>query len=228
MTFLETLNTAPIQQITTIEIVLNLGLAFFLGLLIAFVYRLTSRNKAISQSFTITMVILAMVVALVMMVIGNSIARAFSLVGALSIIRFRTVVKDNRDIAFVFFALAAGMAAGIGNYQIALLGVGTILVFLLILDFVQFGAPQRGVFLLRFQLIPTDTDDKALQPVFSKYFSSTTRLSVKTVKMGQFVEHSYMVRLKRGISDQALISELSSVEGMERVTLIADESESEI
>lgn len=228
MNFLENLNNAPIQQITSIEIVLNLSLAFVLGLLVAIVYRLTSRSKAISQSFVVTMVILSMVVALVMMVIGNSIARAFSLVGALSIIRFRTVVKDNRDIAFVFFALGAGMAAGIGNYSIAIVGVGTILILLLLLDFVQFGNPQKGVFLLRFQLIPTDTDDNTLKPLFKKFFSSTTRLSVKTVRMGQFVEHSYMVRLRRGVSDQALISELSAVEGMERVTIIADESEAEM
>jgi len=222
------LNNAPIQQLSPIEIVLNLLLAFVLGILVAVVYRLTSRNKAISRSFLLTLVILSMVVALVMMVIGNSIARAFSLVGALSIIRFRTVVKDNRDIAFVFFALAAGMTCGIGNYPIAVYGVGIILVLILILDFIQFGAQPKGVFLLRFQLIPTDVDDLAFQPVFDKFLVSYSRLAVKTVRMGQYVEHSYIIKLKTSISDQVLISHLSAIEGMDRITLIADESEGEM
>ncbi len=222
MNFLTDASAAAVN-ISSLEIILNLTLAFVLGLMVAFVYRLTSRRKAVNPSFIITMVILSMVVALVMMVIGNSIARAFSLVGALSIIRFRTVVKDNRDIAYVFFALAAGMAAGIGNYPIALIGVAVIITMLLLLDFVQFGTPPKNVYLLRFQLIPTDTDEFTIKPVFDQLLASYRQLSVKTVKMGQFVEHSYLVRLKRGVTEQNLISQLSAIEGMERVNLLTEE-----
>jgi len=220
-------NLTAVQNLTVLDVVFNLVLAFVLGLLVATVYRLTNRHRALSQSFLMTLVILAMVVALVMMVIGNSIARAFSLVGALSIIRFRTVVKDNRDIAFVFFGLAAGMAAGVGNYQIAIAGVGTIIVILLLLDFVQFGIIRRGIYLLRFQIIPTDTDESIFKDVFERMLRSYNRLTVKTVKMGQFMEHSYLVRLKRGVSDERFIDELSAIEGMERVILLSEESEGE-
>jgi len=225
MNFLSDLAAA--QNFTTLDVVLNLILAFILGLVVSFVYRLTNRHRALSQSFVLTLMILSMVVALVMMVIGNSIARAFSLVGALSIIRFRTVVKDNRDIAFVFFALAAGMAAGIGNYPIAIFGVATISLILLLLDYTQFGIARKGIYLLRFQIIPTDTDDSSFLEIFKQMLSTYTRLAVKTVRMGQFVEHSYMVRLKRGINDQELINSLSALEGMERVILLSEESESE-
>jgi len=170
---------------------------------------------------------LAMVVGLVMMVIGNSIARAFSLVGALSIIRFRTVVKDNRDIAFIFFALAAGMAAGIGNYRVALYGVGVILIIILILDFIQFGGGPKRIYLLRLQIIPTDFDEESLKNVFDRLLVTYNRLTVKTLKMGQYVEHSYSIRMKKGINEHSLISQLSSIEGMERVILVADEGEAE-
>lgn len=221
-------NLAPsVPNISTEEILFNLVLAFVLGVLVAFIYRLTNRHKAMNISFITTLIMLSMVVGLVMMVIGNSIARAFSLVGALSIIRFRTVVKDNRDIAFVFFALAAGMAAGIGNYRIALYGVGIILIMILLLDFVQFGANPKGIYLLRFQLIPTDFDNESLKQVFERLLSSYNRLSVKTVKMGQYIEHSYNIRMKKGVNEQSLISHLSAIEGMERVTLIAEEREGE-
>ncbi len=227
MNFLNNL-TAATQNITSVDVILNIILAFVLGIVVAIVYRLTNRHRAMNLSLLYTMVILSMVVALVMMVIGNSIARAFSLVGALSIIRFRTVVKDNRDIAFVFFALAGGMAAGIGNYAIAIYGVGIISLLLLLLDYIQFGVARRGIYLLRFQLIPDDSDEGSFQRVFEQQLSSFSRLSVKTVRMGQFVEHSYLVRLKSGATDQTLISNLSAIEGMERVTLLAEESEGEV
>ena len=87
-------NLAQAHDFSSLDVVLNLILAFLLGFLVSAVYRLTNRNRALNHSFIMTLIILSMVVALVMMVIGNSIARAFSLVGALSIIRFRTVVKD--------------------------------------------------------------------------------------------------------------------------------------
>lgn len=216
------------QALTIEAVILNLVLAFILSLLIVGVYRVTNRHKAINISFLMTMLLLSMVVALVMMVIGNSIARAFSLVGALSIIRFRSVVKDNRDIAYIFFSLAAGMGAGIGLYSVAIFGVGTILVILLLLDFVKFGQSMHGVYLLRFQYFTSDTDEAAFMPVFDQFLSSYRRISVKTVRMGQFVEHSYLVRLRKDVGEERLITELSTVEGMERVTLLAEDVEAEV
>ncbi len=227
MTFLQSLSAVG-RPLTTAEIFINLVLAFLLGVLIAGVYRLTNRDKSVNPSLMHTLVILAMVVALVMMVIGNSIARAFSLVGALSIIRFRTVVKDNRDIAFVFFALAAGMSAGVGYYRLSIYGVGMILFFLLLMDFIRFGRTPRGLYLLRFQLIPSDTEEEALLEVFNKLLASHRRISVKTVRMGQYIEHTYLVRLKKDVTDQGLLSALSAVEGMERVTLLAEDDEVEM
>ncbi len=220
--------TPAMPYLSVEQVLLNITLAFVLGFLVSMVYRFTSHHKAISPTFMLTMVILSMVVALVMMVIGNSIARAFSLVGALSIIRFRTAIKDNRDIAYVFFALAAGMAAGIGKYSIALFGVGIIIVFLLLMDFVRFGTTAKGLYLLRFQLIPSDIDQESYVDVFKQFLSSFKQLSVKTVRMGQFVEHSYLVRLKKGVTERHIISQLSALEGMERVYLIAEEGESEV
>ena len=226
MNFFDNLTTAT-PFLSAEQVLINILLAFVLGFIVAVLYRITSHHKATNPTFMLTLAILSMVVALVMMVIGNSIARAFSLVGALSIIRFRTAVKDTRDIAYVFFALAAGMAAGIGNYQIALYGVGLIIFLLILLDFIRFGSSPRGVYLLRFQLIPTDTDDEAFRAVLSRLLVSHRQLAVRTVKMGQYVEHSFLVRLKRGITERSLISQLSAIEGMERVVLLAEEGQEE-
>jgi uncharacterized membrane protein YhiD involved in acid resistance len=219
--------TAATPYLSAESVLTNVLLAFVLGFIVAVIYRITSHHKATNPTFMLTLVILSMVVAMVMMVIGNSIARAFSLVGALSIIRFRTAVKDTRDIAYVFFGLAAGMAAGIGNYRIAIYGVGLIVFLLVVLDFIRFGSAPRGVYLLRFQLIPTDADDEAYKQVFSRLLVSHRQLAVRTVRMGQFVEHSFLVRLKRGVTERALISQLSAIEGMERVVLLAEEGQEE-
>ena len=220
-------SAAQLQQNSTIEIFLNILLAFLLGMLIAGVYALTNRNQATNRSFLLTMVILPMVTALVMMVIGNSIARAFSLVGALSIIRFRTVVKDNRDIAFIFFSLAAGMAAGIGNYPVALYGSGLILVLLMILDFISFGASSKNVYLLRIQGVAFDMDETVLDSILDKSLAMKHPLTIKTVRMGQYIEHSYFVRLKKGVSKQDFLNSLSALEGIERVNLLAEDNETE-
>ena len=105
-----------------IEIFGNLGLACVLGLIISLIYKKTHTGLSYSQSFLITIIFVTVIVSMVMMVIGNSLARAFALVGALSIIRFRTVIKDTKDTAYVFIALAAGMAAGTSSYLLAISG----------------------------------------------------------------------------------------------------------
>ena len=222
-----TWDNTPFQQFTLVEIPLNLGLSLLIGMMIALVYRVTSRNSVVNRSFLLTIVMLTMVATMVIMVIGNSLIRAFSLIGALSIIRFRTVVKENRDIAFIFFALGAGMASGIGNYALAVYGSATILIFLLLLDFIRFGAPVNRVYLLRFQLAASH-DSQSFQTIFDRFLSSYSQLSTKVVRMGQFVEYAYMVRQKRRVREQDFMVELANVEGVEKVSLVADESESEL
>ncbi|MBM3328423.1 MAG: DUF4956 domain-containing protein [Calditrichaeota bacterium] len=218
----------PLAGMTTTEIAVNILLAFALGVLIALVYVWTTRFRAVSASLIPTMVILAMVTALVMMVVGNSLARAFGLVGAMSIIRFRTVVKDNRDIAFIFFALATGMACGVGNYAIALIGSGTVLLLLLVLDFVQFGVARRGLYLLRLQTTPAAGSASLLDETLTRLTTSRKQLALRSLRPGQVVEHSYLVRLRRGVSETGLIGTLAAIEGVERVNLLADDGESEV
>ena len=122
------------------EIVINMSVALVIGILLSVVYRLTHTGLSYSQSFSQTVVFVSLIVAIVMMVIGGSLARAFALVGALSIIRFRTVLKDTKDMAYIFGALALGMAAGTSNYFLA--GAGTIVVSILafVLHRIKFGA----------------------------------------------------------------------------------------
>src|SRR5215211_3980727 len=120
--------TAPDVPLPAEEIAIRLACAAALGLAVAVVYFLTQRKKrAESASFVSTLVLLTILLAMVSMVIGSDIARAFSLVGALSIVRFRTVVEDTRDTAFVIFAVVTGMAVGLGYYVESLLALPLVL-----------------------------------------------------------------------------------------------------
>ncbi|MCK4716381.1 MAG: DUF4956 domain-containing protein, partial [Candidatus Marinimicrobia bacterium] len=105
------------------QVIVNMVVAFICGLLISIIYRWTYSGPTYSVTYLNSLIVLSMITSIVIMVIGNNLARAFGLVGAMSIIRFRTAIKDTQDIVFIFFSLAVGMASGVGMHLIALFGV---------------------------------------------------------------------------------------------------------
>lgn len=107
-------------------IALRLVVALALGALVATIYKWARKNGDANSSFPMTLVLLCLLIAMVTQVIGDNIARAFSLVGALSIVRFRTVVRDTKDTAYVILAVIAGMSAGAGNLWVAALGLASV------------------------------------------------------------------------------------------------------
>ena len=152
------------------EIIINLILSFILGLIISVIYKFTHKGLSYSQSFMITNVFVSVIVCMVIMIIGNSLARAFALVGALSIIRFRTVVKDTKDTAYIFWSLASGMAAGTGSYFLAISGTIIITSIALILDKTNFGSIIKSEFILQFRTISNNNEiSKLFNDVISKY-----------------------------------------------------------
>ena len=212
-----------LPTISLFDVAINVIFAFVMGMFISIIYRVTYRGYSYSSSFVNTLVIIAMVTSIVIMVIGNNLARAFGLVGAMSIIRFRTVVKDTRDIAFVFFSLAGGMAAGAGNHAIGLIGSSITGVVVILFYVFNYGAIRKKEILLKFFLLPQPGDGSIYLPVFSKYLSTHTLLNIKSVRMGQFLELSFHVRLKSLDQYQNFIHELSTLEGVERVSLVFGE-----
>src|SRR5690625_1269742 len=117
--------------------------SFLCELIITYLYRWTHKGAAYQVSFVRSLILLAMITAVVMMVIGNNRARAFGLVGAMSIIRFRTALKDTQDIVFVFFSLSIGLAAGVGYRQLALLSTIVIGLTILLLARTNFARSEE-------------------------------------------------------------------------------------
>ena len=208
------------------EIVINLILSFVLGLIISVVYKHTHKGLSYSQSFMITNIFVAVIVCMVIMIIGNSLARAFALVGALSIIRFRTVVKDTKDTAYIFWSLAAGMASGTGSYFLAIAGTFIITSIAFILDKTNFGSIIKSEFILQFRTISNNSETSSLfNKTISKFSKSSTLLSSESSEDGESIKLSFDIVLKDEKNQTQLISELSKIAGLKEIVIIAAKSD---
>src|SRR5688572_12803141 len=126
-------------------VIVRLFVALALGGVVALVYRKTRPAYDVVPSFSATLVLLSILIAMVTQVIGDNVARAFSLVGALSIVRFRTVVRDTQDTAYVIFAVGVGMAVGAGTPWLALGGIVVVGIASFLMNRADPALPQEPV-----------------------------------------------------------------------------------
>lgn len=208
------------------QVVGTITVALVCGLLASVFYRLTYKGAGYSMSFVHSIIALAMIAAVAVMVIGNNLARAFGLVGTMSIIRFRTAVKDTQDIVFIFFSLVAGMAAGVGLNLVALTGTLFIGAVMLVLSKSGYASPRKREFVLQFSFeSPGDAgnEDPAYVPVMGRYCKRSRVLSMKSVGEGDLLELSYYVNLKNKDKSKDFIRDLRRVQGVDRVNLFFDD-----
>lgn len=203
------------SEFITIPSLISLGantlriiLSFALGVFIVLIYQWT-HTKVPRKSFTDTLIILCIIISVVMVIIGDSIARAFSLVGALSIIRFRTAIEDPRDIGFVFYALAMGMAVGAGSPVVAILATFLIGIIILCIYYWHQHFDRGSEFRLEFCILPSELSDDVYQPIFDKYVVQE-RIIDKRIKKSQVVELNFRVKLSNPDAWTTFYNELSA------------------
>jgi uncharacterized membrane protein YhiD involved in acid resistance len=206
------------------EILLNIALAFVLGMVISYIYKTTHKGLSYSQSFMLTLVFVTLIVSMVMMVIGNNLARAFALVGALSIIRFRTVVKDTKDTAYVFMALAGGMAAGTSSYFLAFVGTIVFTVVAYVLSLTNYGAFYKSEFILRFR-VSRDVQEAAYGDIIRQFAKSATLLHLEPSGDQQTNKLTFDILMKRDADPGALSNAVAGVAGISEVRLIASKTD---
>lgn len=208
------------------EIIVNLIFAFILGIVVSVVYKKTHKGLSYSQSFMVTNIFVCVIVCMVIMIIGNSLARAFALVGALSIIRFRTVVKDTKDTAYIFWSLAAGMACGTGSYFLALAGTIIISGIAFILFFTNFGSIIKSEFILQFRTVAGDNKvTSEYNKIISNYAKSSTLLHSEASGDGKTIKISFDIVMKEDMQQDELISKISNISGLSEVVLVAAKSD---
>jgi len=203
------------------DVVISLILSFVLCAGIGWVYQITHRGASYTQSYVHTLVLNGMVVAIIMLVIGSNIARAFALIGSLSIIRFRNAVKETRDVGFIFFSMAIGMAVGTKFYLLAVIAAVIISLAILIMSRFNWFARKVVSQILKIQVTNEAQFDTLFDPVFLKYTSSSELISVDSVHSGMLTELTYSVGLKHPDKIQEFLGEIKRLNGNQRVTLIA-------
>lgn len=209
------------------ELVINLFIALAAGLLIGVVYKATHKGLTYSQNFVVTLVLMSITVSAVMMVIGSNLARAFALVGALTIVRFRTVIKDTRDTAFVFFALTEGISSGTGNYLLTVFSSVFISAVALFLFKSNFGAYMRSEFVLRFRFERDSGVEAFYTKLIAEKTSRSTLIHIEPSEGGRYLVLSYDITLKRGVNAGGLVSTLEGTAGIDRVSLVSSMEDSE-
>jgi hypothetical protein len=213
----------PFSNGPTIEpfdVLVRLVVALVFGCLVAGVYRLSRKGTEAMLSFPTTLVLLTILIAMVTQVIGDNIARAFSLVGALSIVRFRTVVRDTQDTAYVIFAVVVGMAVGARNPWVALIGIGVVggaAVALMARSRNHYKTEPE--FLLRLRVALHLDLEKLEGGTLKQCVQESELLSIGTVKQGALVEATYKVRLRASTTPGQVLALLNQTEGVAGVQL---------
>jgi uncharacterized membrane protein YhiD involved in acid resistance len=225
MEFLQELFGAgdAIQTVEVLHMVRATLFAFGLSLVVGYLYAQTHQGPSYSQTTVHTMVIMSVVITLIMLIIGTNIARAFTLVGALSIIRFRNAVKESRDVAFYFLTMGIGMACGTGFLFIAI--VFTLIVCSMIYFLTRFniGAKSSVETMLRLTLGESVDYKVAFEQPFFRHLADVDLLSVDSDGSGQ-LELLYNVRLRPQGSEQALLQSLHEVDDSVRAQLVLGHS----
>ncbi len=217
---LELLN-APFSEAPPSPVeVLYLLAALAFGGGVAWVYRHTRKDTELSPSFTRTLVLLSVLIAMVTQVIGDNVARAFSLVGALSIVRFRTVVRDTQDTAYVIFAVVVGMAVGAHHLWVAIVGILVVgLGAFLMKPKAVVPAPTTDAFLLSLRIGIGHDLEEILRNSLDSFVQERRLMSVSTAKQGVSLDASYEVWLRAGSSLDELVKTMNRTEGVQSVHL---------
>lgn len=197
---------------------MRLGLSLVAGLCVAWVYRIT-RNGSGAPSLPATLVLLAVLIAAVTQVIGDNVARAFSLVGALSIVRFRTVVRDTRDTAFVIFAVIVGMAVGAGHSRVALLSLVITGLAAWLMRPGMWGDSDASEMDLTLKIGLGQDVEVAAADLFRRHLSSREVVGVSTARQGTSLEYHWRVVLAPSASAVELVRSLNRLEGVQDVEL---------
>jgi uncharacterized membrane protein YhiD involved in acid resistance len=213
------------SSFTLLDVAAVFGLSLLLSLVVGWVYRTTHRGVSYSQSYVHTLVIFGTVVAFIMLIIGSNIARAFTLVGALSIIRFRHAVKEPRDIGFVFMIMAVGMACGTRFYMLAVFATVALSAAVLLMHKLSLFEKVIRERLLMVRL-PSDSDyEEVFAEVFRKHLEEFNLISIETLSEAELQEAIYSVVLRTNVNPNEFLEAVRKVNGGNKVSLVLGQQE---
>ena len=213
-----------LTPLSFIQVVSAIILSLLYSFIIAKIYLLVHRGYSYSKSYLHTMIMVSVTVALIMVIIGSEIARAFALVGAMSIIRFRNPVKDPRDIAFLFVTIAIGMACGVGFYMYATVFTFTIVILMLCMHYYNFGDLPNKSYVIK--LVSHSGQKDEIVRVCQNFCSSVHLLSIDFLGEEPMKETIVLeIELFKGDSYNELVTTLQGQLALDHISLLAGESD---
>ena len=226
--FLDDLLASQQLPVELPTLLFHLLLTFVLAQPLAFVYARTHQGTSYSRSFVQSLVLLPLIITLVMMAVGDSLARAFGLFGALALIRFRTPIKDSRDTVFLFLAVAIGIAVGVQNVLLAVVGTLVVLSSAIYLFVVGFGERIDHDGVLRFSLPVQAETDSQLQAMLRQHCREFALVSAHESHDPGAMDFTYQLHLRQPDAHTALILDLRSIPGAAQVSLLLQNEHEEV
>ncbi|MDF1859071.1 MAG: DUF4956 domain-containing protein [Verrucomicrobiales bacterium] len=218
----------PNRLLNLTEVLIAFSAVFVLSSILTTVYRMTHQGFSYSRVFVQAMLLASITSCLMIMVIGNNLARGLGILGALAIIRFRTPVRDPRDMVFLFCCLAVGIGCGARVFAVATVGALFFSATALYLHWAPFSARSDFEGLLRFLLPPDSKSHDKLKTIFENHLKSATLIAVREAVQGDLMEYSYQTRLLRADSQQYLMDEIRKLPDVEEPNLLMQRSSVEI
>jgi hypothetical protein len=197
----------------------TVGIAFALAQIISGVYIYTFRGLSYSRSFVQALPLGAVITSMLMLAIGDSIAAGIGLAGGLSIIRFRTTMRDPRDMMFVFAGLGAGIACGLGAFPAAIAGTLFFAGSSLLLFFISYGSRRQFDGLVRFVAPADSSTGEAVTAILKRHTRHFVLVTLREAAQGDRMEHAYQIRIPDTEARMGLISDLTDLEDVADISL---------
>lgn len=196
------------DTLSPVNVIVVVASALILGLALAFVYLRTHRDSGWQQSFVITLIMLPATLAIVIMLCENNIARAFSLGGAVSIIRFRSAPGDAKDIAYIFLCLAIGLSCGMGYIAYGVVFTLLMALVMIVLSLTNFAVPNSSAMTLRITIPENLNFENVFDSILTEYTKKWSMRKVRTTDYGSLFELVFDIELKDGADRKQFIDEL--------------------
>jgi len=207
----------------TIGIVISvLFIALILGILLALMYMYTHLKEGYDRSFCVTLMLFPVIAAIIILLVSNNIARAFSLAGVFTLIRFRTTMTDTRDIMYVFTTVAIGLAVGLGYTGYAMVVTGFILAVMFFLHLIKFDQEKETKAKIKIIVPESLNFQHVFDPIFEKYLENFKLQKVKTSDFGTTFELTYHINMKKDSNQKAFLDAIRTKNGNLNISMTSE------
>ncbi len=217
-----------VENPTIISITYSIALSFILSSLVAMTYQKTYQGLSYSRNYIQATILASIVATIAMQAIGDNLARGLGMMGALAIVRFRSSLKDPKDMIFIFMSLAVGIACGVYSFSIAAIGTIGFTIVAGIIHTLPFSKESHFDGLLRFNLENNKEDKTALEEVLSSCCQHFALITLREVGQGTRLDYAYQIKLKKKENYPDFVEKLQGIKTIKGVNLLLQESTVEV